>query len=138
MSTLPQTQKTTTLGERVRAVRHELGMSQAQLAGDELTKGFISQVEAGLVRPSLRSLQIIAGRLGKGIEYFVGDQPVTATKRVHYHRVAAETAAERADWSTAEAEVAARLAPGPSRRDRGKLLRVLVQAELGGHRTERA
>jgi len=113
-------------------------MSQAQLAGDELTKGFISQVEAGLVRPSLRSLQIIAGRLGKGIEYFVGDQPVTATKRVHYHRVAAETAAERGDWSTAEAEVDAGLAQGPSRRDRGKLLRVLVQAALAGHRTELA
>ena len=61
MASLPgAVQKPVTLGERVRAARHALGMSQAQLAGDELTKGFISQVEAGLVRPSLRSLQIIA------------------------------------------------------------------------------
>jgi transcriptional regulator with XRE-family HTH domain len=51
------------LGARVREARRERGMSQAQLAGDELTKGFISQVESGLVRPSVRSLQILsAGR----------------------------------------------------------------------------
>jgi len=137
VSSVPQAaQKPVTLGERVRAARHELGMSQAQLAGEELTKGFISQVEAGLVRPSLRSLQVIAGRLGKGIEYFVGDQPVTATKRIHYHRVAAETAAERSDWSTVRTEVDAGMAQGPSRRERGKLLRLLVQAELAGHQTE--
>src|SRR5207245_5155292 len=89
MSSVPQAaQKPVTLGERVRAARHELGMSQAQLAGEELTKGCISQFEAGLVRPSFCSLQVIAGRLGKGIEYFVGDQPVTATRRIPYHRVA--------------------------------------------------
>src|SRR5712691_3940400 len=129
VSIVPQAgQKPVTLGERVRAARHELGLSQAQLAGEELTKGFISQVEAGLVRPSLRSLQVIAGRLGKGIEYFVGDQPVTATKRIHYHRVAAETAAERSDWSTVRTEVDAGLAQGPSRRERGKLLRLLDPA----------
>jgi len=46
-------------------------MSQAQLAGEELTKGFISQVESNLVRPSVRSLQIIAGRLGKSLDYGV-------------------------------------------------------------------
>src|SRR5205807_5687340 len=97
-------------------------MSQAQLAGEELTKGFISQVEAGLVRPSLRSLQIIAGRLGKGIEYFVGDQPLTSTKRVHYHRVAAEAAAERSDWAAVRAEVENALRHSPTRRERGKLM----------------
>ena len=113
-------------------------MSQAQLAGEELTKGFISQVEAGLVRPSLRSLQIIAGRLGKGIEYFVGDQPLTSAKRVTYHRVAAEAAAERADWRTVRGEVENAIAHTPTRRERGKLLRLLASAELAARETERA
>src|SRR5256886_13957324 len=75
VASLPEAvQKPVTLGERVRAARHALGMSQAQLAGDELTKGFISQVEAGLVRPSLRSLQIIASRLGRRLDYFIRDE----------------------------------------------------------------
>ena len=139
MASLPETvHKPVTLGERVRAARRELGLSQAQLAGEELTKGFISQVEAGLVRPSLRSLQIIAARLGRGIEYFVGDQPLTSTKRVHYHRVAAEAAAERSDWRTVRQEVESALTHTPTRRERGKLLRVLVLAELATHDSEHA
>ena len=139
MASLPETvHKPVTLGERVRAARRELGLSQAQLAGEELTKGFISQVEAGLVRPSLRSLQIIAARLGRGIEYFVGDQPLTSTKRVHYHRVAAEAAAERSDWRAVRQEVESAFGHAPTRRERGKLLRILVSAELATHDTERA
>ena len=55
MGTIETTQ-TPGLGVRVRAARRERGFSQAQLAGEELTKGFISQVESGLVRPSVRSL----------------------------------------------------------------------------------
>src|SRR5207237_327417 len=91
-----------------------------------------------LVRPSLRSLQIIAGRLGRGIEYFVGDQPLTSTKRVHYHRVAAEAAVERSDWSAVRQEVDSAFRHTPTRRERGKLLRLLVSAELAAHETERA
>jgi transcriptional regulator with XRE-family HTH domain len=48
------------LGERIRAARREAALTQAQVAGAELTKGFISQVESGQVRPSIRSLQLIA------------------------------------------------------------------------------
>src|SRR5213593_43930 len=86
VASLPEAvQKPVTLGERVRAARHELGLSQAQLAGDELTKGFISQVEAGLVRPSLRSLQIIASRLGRSLDYFIGDESLAGAKRRVFH-----------------------------------------------------
>ena len=95
-----------TLGERVRSARRESGLSQAQLAGDELTKGFISQIESGLVRPSIRSLQHIAQKLGKPLDYFIGDEPLAATKRVTFHHLAAEAAAERLDWPTAEVETA--------------------------------
>src|SRR4030088_3117650 len=69
------------LGARVREARRERGMSQAQLAGEELTKGFISQVESNLVRPSVRSLQIIAARLGKSLDYFLGDAPLATAQR---------------------------------------------------------
>ena len=87
------------LGERVRTARRELGLSQAQLAGQELTKGFISQLESGIVRPSIRSLQVIASRLGKPLDYFIADEPLAAGKRLAFHRLAAETAAERRDWA---------------------------------------
>ncbi|HYK97856.1 MAG TPA: tetratricopeptide repeat protein [Candidatus Acidoferrales bacterium] len=128
------TAPTPALGDRVRAARRERGMSQAQLAGEELTKGFISQVESGLVRPSVRSLQIIATRLGKSLDYFLGDAPLAAEKRLAFHRLAAEAAVERRDWETVRTEVQYALACTPAKRERAALLRLLSQAELAaGH-----
>jgi tetratricopeptide (TPR) repeat protein len=113
-------------------------MSQAALAGDELTKGFISQVEAGLVRPSVRSLQIIATRLSKSLDYFLGDAPLATEKRLAFHRLAAEAAAERHDWEVVRTEVAAGMECVPSKRDRAALLRLLAQVELAASQREPA
>ena len=130
-----ETAPTPGLGDRVRSARRERGLSQAQLAGEELTKGFISQVESGLVRPSVRSLQVIALRLGKSLDYFLGDAPLATEKRLAFHRIAAEAAAERRDWAVVRGEVESALECAPEKRERAALLRLLAQAELAaGHR----
>jgi tetratricopeptide (TPR) repeat protein len=128
---------TSVLGERVRSARRQLGLSQAQLAGEELTKGFISQLESGLVRPSIRSLQLIAGRLGKPLDYFIGDEPLAAGKRLEFHRLAAESAAEQRDWAEVRrsVEVALEQAPGPM--ERAHLLLLAARAENAFHNHER-
>lgn len=59
------------LGQKIRALRKKMGMTQQDLAGDQFTKSFISQIEKNHARPSLKSLQIIAERLGKPISYFL-------------------------------------------------------------------
>ncbi|TMC70043.1 MAG: helix-turn-helix transcriptional regulator [Chloroflexi bacterium] len=128
-----------TLGERVRAARHQLGMSQAQLAGDELTKGFISQVEAGLVRPSLRSLQVIALRLGRSLDYFIGDESLAGAKRRVFHRLAAQAAIERRDWPAVRHEATAALAqPSTLGAERATLLRYLATADTAEGKREQA
>jgi len=53
-----------TVGERVRSLRTARGISQAELAGKDFSKGFISLVETGRTRMSMRAAEIIAGRLG--------------------------------------------------------------------------
>ncbi len=131
-----ETAPTPGLGDRVRSARRERGMSQAQLAGEELTKGFISQVESGLVRPSVRSLQVIALRLGKSLDYFLGDAPLALEKRLAFHRLAGEAAAERRDWPAVRSEVAAGLACAPEKRERAAFLRLLAQTELAGEHRE--
>lgn len=133
-----ETAPTPGLGERVRSARRERGMSQATLAGEELTKGFISQVEAGLVRPSVRSLQIIASRLGKSLDYFLGDVPLATEKRLAFHRLAAEAAAERRDWAVVRTEVESALQCAPAKRERAALLRIVAQADLGAGDREAA
>jgi HTH-type transcriptional regulator, quorum sensing regulator NprR len=127
-----------TLGERVRSARHEAGLSQAQLAGDELTKGFISQIESGLVRPSIRSLQHIATTLGRPLDYFIADEPLAATKRVTFHRLAAEAASERLDWRAAEEQARAGLTVAADPAERAAFLRLLASAALNLGRREEA
>lgn len=125
------------LGERVRAARKALGLSQAALAGEDFTKGFISQLESGQVRPSIRSLQVIASRLGKPLEYFLGDEPLAAVKRVAFHRLAAEAAAERRAWDEVRRHVGEALEQSPDARDRAGILYLLARAEVAARAYER-
>ncbi|MEK7861040.1 MAG: helix-turn-helix transcriptional regulator, partial [Chloroflexota bacterium] len=113
-------------------------MSQAQLAGDELTKGFISQLESGLARPSIRSLQVLANRLGKPLDYFLGDEPLAAGKRLDFHRLAAEAAAEREEWSEVRGQVGLAIEQSPEPRERAQLLRFLAQADVADKDPETA
>ncbi len=127
-----------TLGERVRAARRELGLSQSQLAGTELTKGFISQIESGLVRPSVRSLQVIANRLGKSLDYFLGDEPLATGKRREFHQLAALAAFESRDWDSARASLAAAFAESPTGTERARLYAIQARISIANHEFEHA
>src|SRR4051794_21753482 len=51
------------LGERLRKARKDRGLSQEKLAQPEFTKSYVSAVERGKARPSLKALTLMAGRL---------------------------------------------------------------------------
>lgn len=68
-----------TLGQKIRALRRQMGMTQADLAGDDFTKSFISQIEKDQARPSLKSLGIFAQRLNRPVSYFLDDEPGAST-----------------------------------------------------------
>jgi tetratricopeptide (TPR) repeat protein len=59
------------LGERIRTRRKELGLTQAQLGGADVSKAFISLVEKGRAKPSLDTLSVLAQRLQKPVGYFL-------------------------------------------------------------------
>lgn len=65
-------------GQRLREIRIERGMSQKELAGSDFTKGFISLLETGRTRSSLRAANILASRLGVAVADLMGPQPVLA------------------------------------------------------------
>jgi len=50
------------LGERIRAIRKLKKMTLEALAGDQLTKGMLSQIENNKARPSMDSLEYIGTR----------------------------------------------------------------------------
>jgi transcriptional regulator with XRE-family HTH domain len=53
----------TVLGARLRAARKARGMTQDQVAQPEFTKSYVSAVERGTARPSLKALKLMAQRL---------------------------------------------------------------------------
>ena len=59
------------LGERIRARRKELRLTQSQLGGSDLTKGFISLIEKDRAKPSIETLILLAKRLQRPIGFFL-------------------------------------------------------------------
>ena len=59
------------LGQRIKRIRHERGMSLAKVVRDDFSRAFLNQVELGKARPSIRVLRIIADRLGTEVEYLL-------------------------------------------------------------------
>ena len=75
----PSSRAAEQLGVRIRQARRELGMTLSTLAGSDLSRAFVNQIELGRARPSMRTLQIIAARLERPIEYFLQGPEVTTT-----------------------------------------------------------
>lgn len=64
------------LGEKLRAARLEAGLTQKQLCEDVVTRNMLSQIENGTAKPSMKTLQIFAARLGKSVSYFLEETAV--------------------------------------------------------------
>ncbi len=59
------------LGEKLRQARLEAGLSQRQLCGKEITRNMLSQIEHDTAKPSMKTLQYLAGQLGKSVSFFL-------------------------------------------------------------------
>src|SRR5438445_10628630 len=126
------------LGGRIRSARLAAGLSQADLAGKDFTKGFISQVELGISRPSLESLQVLAARLGHDAEYFMRGDPALAPRRLAVHLAAAEAAHASKDWAALARHVSAAASESPDERSQVKLERFQADGALAVGNAEEA
>jgi len=70
-SSTPRAAETNLLGARVRNLRQARGLTQADVAGADLSVAYISRIEAGQRRPERRTLELIANRLGTTAEYLL-------------------------------------------------------------------
>jgi tetratricopeptide (TPR) repeat protein len=59
-----------TLGQKIRIARLEQRLTQEQLAGSDLTKSYISEVERGRRIPRLLTLKVLARRLNRPLSHF--------------------------------------------------------------------
>jgi tetratricopeptide (TPR) repeat protein len=64
MSPEPSSKIGKSVGEKLRAARIAQRFTQSQLAAPDFSVSYISAIERGQIHPSLRALEILAGRLG--------------------------------------------------------------------------
>jgi tetratricopeptide (TPR) repeat protein len=57
------------IGQRLRRLRHERGLSQRELASPGVSYAYISRIEAGARRPSVKALRMLARKLGVSADY---------------------------------------------------------------------
>src|SRR6266481_6054120 len=68
------------VGVNIREVRTRLGQTQAQLAAPEFSISYISAIERGKIRPSLKALSILARRLDVPLTFLLEGSPSGAAE----------------------------------------------------------
>lgn len=63
------------IGEKIKELRKEMKLTQTGLAGTEMTKSMLSQIENNIAMPSMKNLQYIAERLNRPVSYFLDEKP---------------------------------------------------------------
>lgn len=58
-----------TIGQRVKRLREEKGLSQRDIASPRCSFAYISRIEAGARKPSVAALRLLAGKLGVAAFY---------------------------------------------------------------------
>src|ERR1700747_2583113 len=83
------------LGERLRQLRVAAGLTQSDLAGDRVSKEYVSQIERGKTRPTPQTLGWVAeGRLGVHASYLETGQSWDEYAEVEAAVMRAEAAVE--------------------------------------------
>ncbi|MBI3521678.1 MAG: helix-turn-helix transcriptional regulator [Chloroflexi bacterium] len=71
---IPDSTTVKELGARIRRARTEAGLSQGALAAPNFTRAYVSAIELGKIRPSMKALEYLANRLGKPTSFFLSDE----------------------------------------------------------------
>ena len=81
-----------TLGDRVRKLRMERGLSLAKVAGGDFSRAFLNQVELNRARPSVRVLRVIADRLEAPVDYLLDGSTPSLDREIALEKARLELA----------------------------------------------
>ena len=106
-----------TVGQRLRRLRQERGLSQRDLASPGVSYAYISRIEAGARRPSVKALRQLAPKLGVSVEYLETGRDLSDR--------------DQRELRLAEAELKLRLEQDPAEAE-GEFAALLADAEAAG------
>jgi tetratricopeptide (TPR) repeat protein len=119
------------LGARVRELRVARGLTQTQLAGARCTKEYVSQIERGKSRPTAKTLDWLAERLGVEREFLETGLPAGERDRIESVIAQAEAAAELHDHERALALLDGVVPPSAALERRALLATSWARMEAG-------
>src|SRR5699024_11154141 len=70
------------LGERIKQLRKEQGLTLVELAGEKITKGMLTLIENDKSKPSMDTLEYLAETLGVSISYLTQESDSEWTKKM--------------------------------------------------------
>lgn len=114
------------VGLKVRELRTARSMTQAALAGPDFSKGFISLLETGRTRVSLRAAHILAGRLGVEVTDLLS-APSADRQDLEFMLLRAEQSLRAGESKTA-VDIASKWAPKASGILRARFQRLQARA----------
>ena len=116
------------LGEKLKQARLDAGLSQRQLCGEEITRNMLSLIENGSAKPSMKTLQYLAGRLGKSVSYFLEETAVLSPNQELMNTV--RQLYDSGKFQEAAKELEHYRAPDPVYDREQEILWVLLRLEL--------
>ena len=95
------------VGQRLRSLRVAAGLTQSELAGGRFSKEYVSQIERGKTRPSVETLEWLAGQLDVEPAYLIGGVSAEERGRVEAALSRAEALSEQGEHAGAAQAFAA-------------------------------
>jgi tetratricopeptide (TPR) repeat protein len=89
------------LGERLRTLRVNAGLTQTDLAGDRFSKEYVSQIERGKTRPTQETIEWLAQRLGVDPGFLASGVSADERGRIETALARAEALSENHEYADA-------------------------------------
>src|SRR6266700_4645778 len=86
-----------TIGQRLKRLRLERGLSQRDLSSPGVSYAYISRIEAGARTPSVKALRMLAAKLGVSVEYLETGQDLRDSEQLELRLLDAELELRLAD-----------------------------------------
>jgi transcriptional regulator with XRE-family HTH domain len=130
------------LGDRIRRIRRQRGLSLAKVGKSDFSRAFLSQVELGRAQPSTRVLRVIAGRLGTEVDYLLEGGLPSVERELAFERARVLLRRSEPRRALAALEAASPTLEWPLAADmllcQGEALRMLGQTEESDEALARA
>src|SRR6266446_4938120 len=113
-----------TIGQRLKRLRLEKGLSQRELAAPGVSYAYISRIEAGTRQPSVKALRKLAAKLGVTAEFLETGSDLASAEVRELRLADLELAVRLGESTNAEVQLAAILEESLAAGDRGLAARV--------------